>query len=156
MPNTSNDLQAVGSNTRPHMLDRTDYESWAQQIRMYCRGKENGVNILQSIDNGPYHMGTTRDTLWTANNEGVTLGIDRPRTYNDLDQNEKKRFDADIRATNIEKMLLMQAQENGAVFDEEELLFLTGEQANTYGADVDDQPVQDMAQSDPNLFQADD
>nr|GEY42630.1 integrase, catalytic region, zinc finger, CCHC-type, peptidase aspartic, catalytic [Tanacetum cinerariifolium] len=55
-----------------------------------------------------------------------------------------------------EKMLLMQAQENGDVLDEEELLFLAGEQANTYDADVDDQPVQDMAQSDPNIFQADD
>ncbi|GKE55275.1 hypothetical protein Tco_1494460, partial [Tanacetum coccineum] len=40
-----------------------------------------------------------------------------------------------------EKMLLMQAQENGAGLDEEELLFLAGEQANTYDADVDDQPV---------------
>nr|GEV73601.1 putative zinc finger, CCHC-type [Tanacetum cinerariifolium] len=45
-----------------------------------------------------------------------------------------------------EKMLLMQAQENGVVLDEEELLFLAGEQANTYDADVEDQPVQDMAQ----------
>nr|GEW94391.1 retrovirus-related Pol polyprotein from transposon TNT 1-94 [Tanacetum cinerariifolium] len=149
-------------------------------------------------------MGTTRDTLGTADDGGVTLEIDRPRTYNDLDENEKKRFDADIQANNIlydeferfkmtpgenitdyyvkfhnlvndmrnikmtmpniqlnskflnnmtpewdrgdkikirgtllgEKMLLMQAQENGAVLDKEELLFLTGEQANTYDADT--------------------
>nr|GEV72421.1 hypothetical protein [Tanacetum cinerariifolium]GEV72423.1 hypothetical protein [Tanacetum cinerariifolium] len=46
-------------------------------------------------------MGTTRDTLRTADDGGVTLGIDKPRTYNDLDENEKKRFDADIQATNI-------------------------------------------------------
>nr|GEU84872.1 Gag-Pol polyprotein [Tanacetum cinerariifolium] len=64
-------------------------------------GKENGVNILQSINNGPYQMGTTRDTLRIVDDGSVTLGIDRPRTYNDLDENEKKRFDADIRATNI-------------------------------------------------------
>ncbi|GJU92184.1 hypothetical protein Tco_1304607 [Tanacetum coccineum] len=31
-----------------------------------------------------------------------------------------------------------------------------GEQANTHDADVDDQPIQDMAQHDPNIFQADD
>nr|GEY27119.1 hypothetical protein [Tanacetum cinerariifolium] len=55
-----------------------------------------------------------------------------------------------------EKMLLMQAQENGAVLDEEELLFIVGEQANTYDAKVDDQPVYDMAHNDPNIFQADD
>ncbi|GJS95581.1 retrovirus-related pol polyprotein from transposon TNT 1-94 [Tanacetum coccineum] len=41
-----------------------------------------------------------------------------------------------------DKMLLMQAQENGAVLDEEELLFLAGEQGNTFDADVDNQPVQ--------------
>nr|GFA87860.1 UBN2 domain-containing protein [Tanacetum cinerariifolium]GFA87893.1 UBN2 domain-containing protein [Tanacetum cinerariifolium] len=34
--------------------------------------------------------------------------------------------------------------------------FARGEQANTYDVDVDNQPVQDMAQSDPNIFQADD
>nr|GEY23548.1 hypothetical protein [Tanacetum cinerariifolium] len=61
-------------------------------------GKENGVNIIQSIDNGPYQMGTTRDTLGTANDGGVTFGIDIPRIYNDLDEHERKRFDANIRA----------------------------------------------------------
>ncbi|GJZ94071.1 retrovirus-related pol polyprotein from transposon TNT 1-94 [Tanacetum coccineum] len=54
-----------------------------------------------------------------------------------------------------DKMLLMQAQENGAVLDEEELLFLTGEQANTFDADVDNQPVQDLALNEDNIFQAD-
>ncbi|GJZ86184.1 retrovirus-related pol polyprotein from transposon TNT 1-94 [Tanacetum coccineum] len=34
------------------MLDRTNYESWSQRIRLYCRGKENGVYILQLIDQG--------------------------------------------------------------------------------------------------------
>ncbi|GKA37585.1 retrovirus-related pol polyprotein from transposon TNT 1-94 [Tanacetum coccineum] len=54
-----------------------------------------------------------------------------------------------------DKMLLMQAQENGAVLDEEELLFLAGEQTNTFHVDVDDQPVRDLAQNDDNIFQAD-
>ncbi|GJV03883.1 putative ribonuclease H-like domain-containing protein [Tanacetum coccineum] len=40
-----------------------------------------------------------------------------------------------------DKMLLMQAQENGAVLDEEELLFLVGEQPNTFDLDVDDEPT---------------
>ncbi|GKC75332.1 hypothetical protein Tco_1126106, partial [Tanacetum coccineum] len=52
-------------------------------------------------------------------------------------------------------MLLMQAQENGAVLDEEELLFLDGEQGNTFDADVDNQPVQDLAPNEDNIFQAD-
>ncbi|GKD08992.1 hypothetical protein Tco_1188677 [Tanacetum coccineum] len=51
-----------------------------------------------------------------------------------------------------DKMLLMQAQENGAVLDEEELLFLAGEQTNTFDADVDNQPVRDLALNEDNIF----
>ncbi|GJV56253.1 hypothetical protein Tco_1457258 [Tanacetum coccineum] len=54
-----------------------------------------------------------------------------------------------------DKMLLMQAQENGVVLDEEELLFMAGEQVNTFDADVDNQPVQDLALNEDNIFQAD-
>ncbi|GKB22287.1 integrase, catalytic region, zinc finger, CCHC-type containing protein [Tanacetum coccineum] len=68
------------------MLDRIDYESWSQRIRLYCRGKENGLQILQSIDQGPFELGTTRDTLGTTPEGGVLLGPERPRTYEDLMQ----------------------------------------------------------------------
>ncbi|GJX41854.1 retrovirus-related pol polyprotein from transposon TNT 1-94 [Tanacetum coccineum] len=54
-----------------------------------------------------------------------------------------------------DKMLLMQAQENGAVMDEEELLFLVGEQPNTFDADVDNQPIRDLARNEDNIFQED-
>ncbi|GKC16731.1 integrase, catalytic region, zinc finger, CCHC-type containing protein, partial [Tanacetum coccineum] len=52
-----------GSDTRPPMLDKTDFASWQQRIRLYCQGKENGVNILKSINEGPFQMGTFRETL---------------------------------------------------------------------------------------------
>ncbi|GJS40812.1 retrovirus-related pol polyprotein from transposon TNT 1-94 [Tanacetum coccineum] len=54
-----------------------------------------------------------------------------------------------------DKMLLMQAQENGVVLDEEEILFLACKQGNTFDADVDNQPVQDLALNEDNIFQAD-
>ncbi|GKB90939.1 hypothetical protein Tco_0963211 [Tanacetum coccineum] len=101
MSSNSDDIQAAGSDTRPPMLDRTDYESWSQIIRLYCRGKENGIYILQLIDHGPFELGTTRDTLGTTPEGGVLLGPERPRTYDDLNDNDKKRFDVDVRATNI-------------------------------------------------------
>ncbi|GKC62945.1 hypothetical protein Tco_1095543 [Tanacetum coccineum] len=41
------------------------------------------------------------------------------------------------------------------LLDEEELLFLVGEQANTFDANVDNQPVQDLALNEDNIFQAD-
>ncbi|GKB28226.1 putative reverse transcriptase domain, ribonuclease H-like domain, aspartic peptidase domain protein [Tanacetum coccineum] len=97
----SDDIQAASSDTRPPMLDRTDYESWSQRIRLYCRGKENGLQILQSIDQGPFELETTRDALGTTPEAGVLLGPERPRTYEDLSDTEKKRYDADVRATNI-------------------------------------------------------
>ncbi|GKD68732.1 hypothetical protein Tco_1322822 [Tanacetum coccineum] len=55
-----------------------------------------------------------------------------------------------------DKKLLMQAQENGAVLDEERLLFLAGGQDNVIDEDVDEQPVQDLALNVDNVFQADD
>nr|GEU59756.1 quiescin-sulfhydryl oxidase 2 [Tanacetum cinerariifolium] len=249
------------------------------------RGKENGVNILQSIDNGPYQMGTTRDTLGTADDGGLPKDIyklikhnteakaiwdnvkmllagseltkkdSESQLYDEFErfkmiprenitdyyvrfhklvndmrnikmmmpkiqlnskfdgrvviynvqgrQNQNQRNfargtgvvgngNAQNRAGNAnqgqgkpikcynyggfrhitrnctqpkrpqnsdyfkEKMLLMQAQENGVVLDEQELSFLAGKQANTYDADVDDQPVHDMAQNDPNILQTGD
>ncbi|GKE98252.1 hypothetical protein Tco_0021603, partial [Tanacetum coccineum] len=39
--------------------------------------------------------------------------------------------------------------------DEEELHFLAGEHANTFDAYVDNQPVQDLALNENNIFQAD-
>ncbi|GJS29215.1 retrovirus-related pol polyprotein from transposon TNT 1-94 [Tanacetum coccineum] len=50
----------------------------------------------------------------------------------------------------------MQAQENGVVLDEEQLLFLAGGQDNAVDEDVDEQPVQDLALNVDNVFQADD
>ncbi|GKB12435.1 retrovirus-related pol polyprotein from transposon TNT 1-94, partial [Tanacetum coccineum] len=58
--------------------------------------KENGVNILKSIDEGPFQMGIFRETLA----EGA-LGPERPRVYSDLSPEDKDRYNADIRATNI-------------------------------------------------------
>nr|GEV91725.1 integrase, catalytic region, zinc finger, CCHC-type, peptidase aspartic, catalytic [Tanacetum cinerariifolium] len=58
------ELTAVYSfDTQPPMLDRTDFASWQQRIRLYCRGKENGVNILKSINDGPFQIGMIRETV---------------------------------------------------------------------------------------------
>ncbi|GJT03629.1 retrovirus-related pol polyprotein from transposon TNT 1-94 [Tanacetum coccineum] len=72
MANLSEDIQCAGSDTRPSMLDRTDFASWKQYIRLYCQGKENGQ-----------------------------LGPERARVYSDLSPEDKDRYNADIRATNI-------------------------------------------------------
>nr|GEY25264.1 hypothetical protein [Tanacetum cinerariifolium] len=78
-------------NTRPPMLDRTDFASWQQRIRLYRRGKDNGVNILKSIDEGPYKMGTYRETLAESTEGTPQFGPERPRIYSDLKSEEKDR-----------------------------------------------------------------
>ncbi|GJY42524.1 hypothetical protein Tco_0429794 [Tanacetum coccineum] len=91
MANFSEDIQCAGSDTRPPMLDRTDFASWQQRIRLYCRGKENGVNILKSIDEGPFQMGTFRETLVEGNEGAIHLGLERARVYSDLSPEDKER-----------------------------------------------------------------
>ncbi|GJT63963.1 retrovirus-related pol polyprotein from transposon TNT 1-94, partial [Tanacetum coccineum] len=217
MSNNSDDIQAAVSDTRPPMLDRIDYESWSQQIRLYYRGKENGLQILQSIDQGPFELVTTRDALRTTPEECVLLGPERPRLPKDIyklinhnievkgiwdnvkmllagfeltkEDRESQLYDeferfkmlpgnggAQNRAGNAnagqgkpvkcynyngvghiarnctqpkrlqnsdyfkDKMLLMQAQENGAVLDEEKLLFLA-DKCDAFDSDVDDEPT---------------
>nr|GEX32321.1 integrase, catalytic region, zinc finger, CCHC-type, peptidase aspartic, catalytic [Tanacetum cinerariifolium] len=83
------------------MRDRTDFASWQQRIRLYCQGKENGVNILKSIDEGPFQMGTFWETLSEGNVGALHLGPERPRVYSNLLLEEEERYNVDIRATNI-------------------------------------------------------
>ncbi|GJW14460.1 hypothetical protein Tco_0018593, partial [Tanacetum coccineum] len=86
--------------TRPPMLDRTDFASWKQQIRLYYRGKENGVNILKSIDEGPFQMGTFRETLTEGNEGALHLGQERPRVYSDLSPEDKDRMQLNSKFVN--------------------------------------------------------
>ncbi|GJW50391.1 retrovirus-related pol polyprotein from transposon TNT 1-94 [Tanacetum coccineum] len=58
-----------------HLVDREYFASWQQRIRLYCRGKENGVNILKSIDEGPFQMGTFQETLAEGNEGALHLGL---------------------------------------------------------------------------------
>ncbi|GKB05515.1 hypothetical protein Tco_0833710, partial [Tanacetum coccineum] len=55
-----------------------------------------------------------------------------------------------------DKMLLMQAQENGVALDEEQFLFVSSGQDNAIDEDMNEQPVQDLVLNVDNMFQADD
>ncbi|GJW72549.1 hypothetical protein Tco_0129466 [Tanacetum coccineum] len=54
-----------------------------------------------------------------------------------------------------DKMLLMQAQESGAILDKEQSLFLAGEQVTNVDDDVDDSPENDLALNVDHVFEAD-
>ncbi|GJS74532.1 retrovirus-related pol polyprotein from transposon TNT 1-94 [Tanacetum coccineum] len=68
------------------MLDRNDFASWQQRIRLYCWGKE---------------IGTTRDTLAEGIEGAQQLGPKQAQIYSNLSPEDKDRYNADIRATNI-------------------------------------------------------
>ncbi|GJR11604.1 hypothetical protein Tco_0794256 [Tanacetum coccineum] len=101
MSNMSEDIQYAGSDTRPPMLDRTDFESWQQRIRLYCLGKDNGENIMKSITEGPFKMGTFIQTPAEETEGALQPGPERARVFTNLSAEEKERYKADIRATNI-------------------------------------------------------
>ncbi|GJU10220.1 hypothetical protein Tco_1132616 [Tanacetum coccineum] len=83
MANLSEDIQCVGFDTPTPILDRNDFASWQQRIRLYCQGKEN------------------EETLAEGNEGALHLGPERARVYSDLSPEDKDRYNADIRATNI-------------------------------------------------------
>nr|GEZ82870.1 hypothetical protein [Tanacetum cinerariifolium] len=71
MVNLSEDIQCAGFDTRSPMFDMADFASWQQRIRLYCRGKDNGVNILKSIDEEPFQMRTFKETF-AEGDEGLS------------------------------------------------------------------------------------
>ncbi|GKC35102.1 hypothetical protein Tco_1047486 [Tanacetum coccineum] len=101
MNNLSEDIQCAGSDTRLPMLDRVDFESWQQRIRLYCLGKDNGENIIKSIDEGLFQMGKVRETLAEGGEGALHLGLEKDQVVADLTPKENERYKADIHATNI-------------------------------------------------------
>nr|GEW24396.1 retrovirus-related Pol polyprotein from transposon TNT 1-94 [Tanacetum cinerariifolium] len=84
----------------------------------------------------------------TMHGERLQLGMGEFRTKGNANPGQNSKYFK-------EKMLLMQDQENRVALDEDQLLFLTGGQDNTFDDDVNEAPVQDLALTVDNIFQAD-
>nr|GFA21329.1 retrovirus-related Pol polyprotein from transposon TNT 1-94 [Tanacetum cinerariifolium] len=138
------------------------------------------VNILKSIDEGPFKMGTHMETLTEGIEGALHLAPEQPRVYFDLTSKEKDRVDriADMGTMHEVQVQLVMGElrtklgmliqvkqgrlsatttmENGVTLDEEQLLFIAGGQDNVVDDDVDEQPIKDLALNVDNAFQADD
>ncbi|GJU53226.1 hypothetical protein Tco_1226940 [Tanacetum coccineum] len=97
----SNDQLVMANLSEDIQCARTDFASWQQCIQLYCRVKKNGVNILKSIDEGPFQMGMFQETIVEGTEGTLHLGPERPRVYIDLYPEDKEMYNANIRATNI-------------------------------------------------------
>ncbi|GKF80191.1 hypothetical protein Tco_0238793 [Tanacetum coccineum] len=56
---------------------------------------------MKSINEGPFHMGKVSDVIAGGTEGAVQQGPVRASVLNDLSAEEKERYKADIRATNI-------------------------------------------------------
>ncbi|GJZ87468.1 hypothetical protein Tco_0659078 [Tanacetum coccineum] len=181
----------------------------AQRIRLYCLGKDNGENIMKSIKEGPFQMGTVSDVI-TGGTEGAVQQVQYVlESLKKLSAEEKERYKADIRGNNIllqgseltkddrESQLYdefehfrqikgetiqgyyrrklrfkmsvkiqsnnqgrhfretMQEEMYKLVLDEEQSLFLAGEQVTNVDDDVDDSQENDLALNVDHIFEAD-
>ncbi|GKA33776.1 hypothetical protein Tco_0720205, partial [Tanacetum coccineum] len=154
------------------MLDRTNFASWQQRIQLYCQGKENGVNILKLIDEGPFQIGTIRDTLAEGIEGAHQLGLERARVYSDLSpedkdwvivqnvqgqQNRGQRNNArGAGAAGYEGAQNRVGNSNPSQARQIKCYNCSGRQDTTVDEDVDEQPVQDLTLNVDNVFQADD
>ncbi|GKB86127.1 retrovirus-related pol polyprotein from transposon TNT 1-94 [Tanacetum coccineum] len=136
----TNDQLAFVSTVQPHAQSSHNVQG-RQNQRYFARG--NGAAGNGCAQNRARNANAGQGKLVKCYNCNGIRHIARNCTQQKRPQNSDYSKD---------KMLLMQAHENGAVLDEGELLFLAGEQANTFDADMDNQPVQDLALNKENIF----
>ncbi|GKA25950.1 probable glutathione S-transferase [Tanacetum coccineum] len=72
-----------------------------QRFVRYESDNDNGENILKSIDECPFKMRKFKETLVEGAEGALHIGPEQDRVFADVTPEEKKRFKADIRATDI-------------------------------------------------------
>ncbi|GJT50455.1 hypothetical protein Tco_0976612 [Tanacetum coccineum] len=95
MLNQSEDIQAGGSDTRPPMLDRTDFKSWKQRTRLYYKGKDHGEVLPRDMYKLINHNMDAKD-IWDNVNmllEGSELTKDdrESQLYDEFEHFEKHK-----------------------------------------------------------------
>nr|GEW11273.1 hypothetical protein [Tanacetum cinerariifolium] len=128
MANLLEDIQCVSSDTRPPMLDRTDFASWQQRIRPYYRGPERPrvYSDLISEEKNMYNTDIRATNIILQGELRTELGM--------------------VIWVKQGRLSATTAMENGVALDEEQLLFIADNvfQADDYDAfdfDVNEAPT---------------
>nr|GEV89234.1 integrase, catalytic region, zinc finger, CCHC-type, peptidase aspartic, catalytic [Tanacetum cinerariifolium] len=107
------------------------------QLYAYLKQHEDGKVVIQNVY-GRQNRGQGNDARGVGT-AGYGEARNRVRYANPCQARQIKCYSCN------DKMLLMQAQENGVTLDEEQLMFIVGGQDNVVDDDVDEQPIQDLA-----------
>nr|GEV41961.1 hypothetical protein [Tanacetum cinerariifolium] len=100
---TQQDIYAVGSESRPPMLNKENYVPWSSRLLWYAKSRPNGKLIHKSILNGPYVRRMIPE-LGDANREVNVTETFHLRTDYELSDKELKQIEADGQA--IQTILL--------------------------------------------------
>nr|GEW49411.1 hypothetical protein [Tanacetum cinerariifolium] len=147
------------------MLDRTDFASWQQRIRLYCGGKDNGATniLLQGLPKDIYtlinHYTDAKD-IWDNVKmllEGSELTKEdmESKLYDEFEHfrqhKEESINDYYVRVGNVN-----QGQARPGKARTVKCYNYNGGPDNAFDDDVDEQPVQDLALNMDNVFRAED
>nr|GEV18569.1 hypothetical protein [Tanacetum cinerariifolium] len=131
MANLSEDIQCSGSDTRPPMLDRTDFASWQQEKERY-NADIRATNILLQRN-----QATTQDGRVVIQN---VQGRQKRGQGNNA-----RGAGATSYGRAQDRVVYANPGQARVALDEEQLLFIAGGQDNAVDEDVDEQPVLDLA-----------
>ncbi|GJV19342.1 hypothetical protein Tco_1368362 [Tanacetum coccineum] len=162
------------SSTEPYPSDNFQLDSGSSSTENLIESLSNTLALLtQSYKS---HLPQTNNQLRASSNarnkamvqDGKVVVQDVRGRYNATNQGNHFKNTARGLHVNVQdqerlqrlnyfkdKMLLMQAQESGAVLDEEQSLFLAGEQVTNVDDDVDDSQENDLALNVDHIFEAD-
>ncbi|GKA38343.1 retrovirus-related pol polyprotein from transposon TNT 1-94 [Tanacetum coccineum] len=111
---TQQDIYAVGSENRPHMLNKENYVPWSSRLLRYAKSRPNGKLIYNSIMNGPYVRRMITEPGDADREVPVNLTY-HEQTDDELSGKELKQIEADDQA--IQTILLGLPEDIYAVVD---------------------------------------